>query len=159
MLLHLKKPGNLIRRIKKFLKKDGYIFIRDVDDQQIVSYPDPNNIVKYFKDIDASLAHTGYRFMGRELYTHLKQAEYRDIEIIGEDISTIGREFEERKELMNMNFSYIRENVEDMISSDKKSKYDGFLKWVDDHYDDLESLFADSTYYFKVGLVAIIAKR
>lgn len=159
LLLHLKKPGNLIRRIKKFLKRDGYIFIRDVDDQQIVSYPDQNNIVKYFKDIDASLAHTGYRFMGRELYTHLKQAEYHDIEIIGEDISTIGRDYDERKDLMNMNFSYIRENIVDMISSDKKTKYDGYLKWVDDHCDDLEKLFADSTYYFKVGLVAIIAKR
>ena len=159
LLLHLKKPGALIRRIKKFLKPDGYIFIRDVDDQQIVSYPDPNHIVKSFKDIDASLAHTGYRFMARELYTHLKQAEYQNIEIIGEDVSTIGRDYDERRELMDMNFSYIRENVVDMISSDKKSKFDGCLKWVDEHYDDLEKLFEDSTYYFKVGLVAIIAKR
>ena len=159
LLLHLKKPGMLIRRLRKFLKPDGYIFIRDVDDQQIVSYPDPNNIVKAFKDIDSKLAHTGYRYMARELYTHLKQAEYRDIEIIGEDISTIGRDIDERMDLMNMNFSYIKENVQDMINPEKQSRFDGYLTWVDDHYDDLENLFADSTYYFKVGLVAIIAKR
>lgn len=159
LLLHLKKPGNLIRKIRKFLKPDGYIFIRDVDDKQIVSYPDPNHIVKSFKDIDARLAHTGYRFMARELYTHLKQAEYHDIEIIGEDVSTIGRDYDERMDLMDMNFSYIKENVQDMIVPDRPSKFDGYLAWVEDHYDDLENLFADSTYYFKVGLVAIIAKR
>lgn len=159
VLLHLKKPGTLIRRIRKFLKPDGYIFIRDVDDLQIVSYPDPKNIVRTFKNIDAKLAHTGYRRMARELYTHLKQAEYRDIEIIGEDISTVGRDYDERMDLMDMNFSYIKENVMDMIVPDKPSRFDGYLAWVDDHYDDLENLFADSTYYFKVGLVAIIAKR
>ena len=159
VLLHLKKPGALIRKIRKFLKKDGYLFIRDVDDLQIVSYPDPNKIVKTFKDIDAKLAHTGFRHMGRELYYHLKQAEYKDIEIIGEDISTIGRDYDERMELMDMNFSYIKENIEDMIVPDKPSKFDGYLSWANDHYDDLENLFADSTYYFKVGLVAIIAKR
>ena len=85
VLLHLKKPETLIRRIRKFLKPDGDLFIRDVDDLQIVSYPDPKNIVRTFKNIDAKLAHTGYRRMARELYTHLKQAEYRDIEIIGEE--------------------------------------------------------------------------
>ena len=159
LLLHLKKPGILIRKIRRFLKPDGYIFIRDVDDLQIVSYPDNKRIVKTFKDIDAKLAHTGYRRMGRELYTHLKQAEYHDIEIIGEDISTIGRDYDERMDLMDMNFSYIKENVVDMITPGKPSKFDGYLTWVEDHYDDLEALFADSTYYFKVGLVAIIAKK
>ncbi|MBO6261360.1 MAG: methyltransferase domain-containing protein [Bacilli bacterium] len=159
VLLHLKKPGTLIRKIRKFLKPDGYLFIRDVDDLQIVSYPDPKHIVKTFKDIDGKLAHTGYRRMARELYTHLKQAEYRNIEIIGEDVSTVGRDYYERMELMDMNFSYIKENVVDMIVPDKPSKFDGYLTWVEGHYDDLENLFADSTYYFKVGLVAIIAKR
>lgn len=159
LLLHLKKPGILIRRLKKFLKPDGHIFIRDVDDLQIVSYPDPSHIVKTFKDIDAKLAHTGYRRMGRELYTHLKQSEYRNIEIIGEDVSTIGRDYDERMDLMDMNFSYIKENIVDMITPGKPSKFDGYLTWVEDHYDDLEALFADSTYYFKVGLIAIIATR
>ena len=60
---------------------------------------------------------------------------------------------------MNMNFSYIKENVVDMINPNKPSKFDGYLTWVSEHYDDLESLFADSTYYFKAGIVSIIAKR
>lgn len=159
LLLHLKKPGILIRRIKKFLKPDGYLFIRDVDDLQIVSFPDPQKIVKTFKDIDGKVAHTGYRWMGRELYTNLKHAEYRDIEIIPEDISTIGRDYDERMDLMNMNFSYIKENVVDMINPEKPSKFDGYLTWVEEHYDDLENLFADSTYYFKAGIISIIARR
>lgn len=159
LLLHLKKPGALIRRIRKFLKKDGYIFIRDVDDLQTVSYPDKNGIVETFKSIDAKLAHTGYRLMGRELYTHLKQAEYHDIRLIGEDISTAGRDYEERLELMDMNFSYIIENIVDMIDPNTLSEFNGFLDWAKSHYEDLEALFSDSTYYYKPGIVAITAKR
>ncbi len=159
LLLHLKKPGSLVKKIKKLLKPGGILFIRDVDDSQTVSYPDPERLVKTFKDIDSKLAHTGYRKMARELYMHLRDAEYSYIEYIPEEISTVGRDYDERLDLMNMNFSYIKENVEDMIVPGKPSKFDGYLTWVKSHYENLEELFSKSNYYYKCGIVSIIAKR
>lgn len=159
LLLHLKKPGQLVKKIRKLLKPGGILFIRDVDDLQTVSHPDPDKLVKTFKEIDSKLAHTGFRKMGRELYAHLKDAEYSTIEFIPEEISTVGRDYDERLDLLNMNFSYIKENVMDMIVPNKPSKFDGYLSYVESHYDDLEELFSKSNYYYKCGIVAVIAKR
>lgn len=159
LFLHLKRPGRLIQRVRKLLKRDGVLFIRDVNDALTVSYPDPQKLVQFYKSVDAKLAHTGYRIMGRDLYMHLVDAGYSLVEFVPEELSTAGANYDRRMDLMQMNFSYIRENVVDMIDPDHPSRFNSFLARIDETYDDLEEMFAKSNYYYKVGMVAIIARR
>ena len=40
LILHLKNPYLLLKRVRKFMKNDGIIFIKDIDDGLNIAYPD-----------------------------------------------------------------------------------------------------------------------
>jgi len=159
VLLHFKKPFKLLKILLKFLSPCGTIYIRDVDDGLILSHPDPNNLVKTIKQIDGTLENTGFRKTGREIYKWLSNLGYSQIKSIPEIIDTIGKDKKTRLAMFDMNFSYIHENIHDMLLKyPNNQQFKNNLQWHDDNYDDIEELFYDSNYYFRLGLVVFTAK-
>jgi len=160
VLLHLKAPLKVLKSARKFLKKGGRIFIRDIDDGLIVTYPDPQDLLKKAKDIDYKLLHTGVRHCGREIFSLLKASGFHNIKSCGESIDTINKDYDERYTMFFANFSYITENIEDMIKMFPNSEeFRKYLEWAKDNIDEIEIMFQSDSFFFKMGTVVFVAEK
>lgn len=169
VLLHLAKAERLLENLRPFLAPDGVIAIRDIDDEQSVSYPDydrgdnPNehindDIVHRFNKMNDGCAHTGNRHRGREIYTDLVTARYHDVHSFPECVDVTGLDENGRNHLFYVAFSYLEENIQDMLDLQKDHTYwQGEMDWFRDHIDDLERMFRQDDYYFKLGTVLFYA--
>lgn len=78
VLRHLKDPVLAITRIKKFINKHGYIYIREQDDGSLVSYGDKGLINKIINK-HSSLSGVSDHYYGRKVHSHLLEAGFRNI--------------------------------------------------------------------------------
>ena len=159
LLLHLKKPHTLLYRIRELLAPDGYIFIRDIDDAQTYAFPDDEEYIKRLKEINNYCLHTGNRNTGGGIYTSLIDAGYSNVSLISELFSTAQATKSERKRLFYVNYSYIAENVMDMVNLNPTVKrYQDDYRWVQSNIENIEHLFSQKRFFYRMGAVAFIAQ-
>lgn len=160
LLLHLKKPFNLLKVVRKYLSKDGVLFIRDIDDGLNIAYPDEKSDFKRVVDMCNILDTSGYRHCGREIYTLLKRTGYKNVVLEKNGLSTIEMNFEAREALFDTYFSFVLEDAEIMMNrhpenETAKENYE----WLKNNYENLEERFLDSNFYFNLGFMTFTAKK
>lgn len=160
LLLHLKSPYRLLRTVRKYLAPGGRIIVKDIDDGLNLAYPDDDGefarIIEICKQNDTS----GYRHSGRQVYTLLRHAGYRNIVLEKVGISTAGMGYEERAALFDTYFSFILEDLSIMINrypNDKRINRD--YTWYKQNYVDIEEKFQDEAFFFTLGFMLFTAKR
>ena len=159
LLLHLKNPHNLLYRIRELLAPDGYVFIRDIDDTQTFAYPDKDDCIKRLKEIKNYCLHTGNRNTGGRIYTSLVDSGYSNISLIPEVFSTAGASKSQRKRLFYVNYSFVEENVQDMVNMNPSvKKYNDDYEWVKNNIEKVEHLFSHREFFYKMGAVAFTAQ-
>lgn len=129
VLHHLKDPYAVLRKLRKFLAKDGYIVVRGADDGSKLAYPDEHGYLK--KIIDKTLQAPGVsdRLHGRKIFDWLNQSGYRNIHIYSFLRDTSNLSYDEREDLFKESFSY-RVNYfrkmweEDPTNDEKFSNFD-----------------------------------
>ena len=160
LILHLSKPFNLLKTVRKYLAKDGIIVIKDIDDGMNLAYPDEQNEFRRVIEICNGLETAGFRHSGRQIYTLLKRTGYKSVVLEKSGLSTIEMDFDEREALFDTYFSFILEDAEIMKnrhpnSAEAAENYE----WFKNNYDSLEEKFQDSNFYFNLGFMLYTARR
>lgn len=148
LLLHLKKPITVLKRLRKFLARDGYMVVRGSDDGSVLAIND-NGLVK--KIIDKCHTTVGFsdRQNGRKLYYQLESAGYKDIKVetFIKDLS--GKDIDERDEIFFERFSYRINNFNKIMKADphneeKRTDY-LFMKYA---LEELEEMFTNHDFWY-----------
>ncbi len=161
LLLHLSNPELLLKRIRKYLVKGGYILIKDVDDNFEVAYPDVNGYFEKMKELsiaDSKLG--GFRLTGRQIPYMLSKTGYKDIKLLKQGINTLGMDYDEKEEFFDMRFGYFEEVYTTLSEENPNDKYaSSGLTFIKEHYNDIEEEFTEDHFFFNFGVVLFTAKR
>lgn len=106
VLHHLKDPYAVLRKLRKFLAKGGYIIIRGSDDGTKMAYPDEHDYLN--KIIKKTLSAKGIsdRLHGRKIFDWLNQSGFKNIHIHSFLKDTSNLSYDEREDLFKESFSY-----------------------------------------------------
>ena len=160
IVLHLKTPYKLLKKLRAVLAKDGTIIVKDIDDGYNMAYPDENGDFAKAIEICGREELAGYRKSGRQIYTLLYRAGFKHVTQERLGLSTVGMDSDERSALFDTYFSFIGADLKQLLEKypdDRRLKADA--EWYDSVYDDLEERFQDDAFYFLLGFVLYTAQR
>lgn len=159
-LLHVDDPFHCLTNVRKLMRRGGYIFIRDIDDGLSISYPDPNNLVEKFENFSAKLSFTGKRDSGRSIPNMLTRASFKDIQVITEELNTLNKDADFLDVLFNVNFRFILVGLQQSYENDTNNKKaEENYKWGKQAFRELEDLFHEPGYYYRMGSMVFLARR
>ena len=160
ILLHLDDPYKCLKNVRKLLKPNGYIFIRDMDDGLAISHPDPDKLVETFNTYSKELSFTGNRTNGRYIYSFLSKCGYKDIKIIPHEITSVGQDPDFLDILYTVNFKFILAGLcQRYENNPEEIEYKNSYDWGKRAFDDLEELFHTPGYYYRMGTIVFVARR
>ena len=160
VLLHLAKPRDVLKVLKKHLNKNGYVFIRDIDDDFNFFYPDPENILRRLQNMVKYLDSWGYRQSGKEIYSHLKLAGFSNVSIEKQGLNTVGLDFDEVESLFNVYFGDIAKTAYITCESHPESIFlANEAQWAKEHIDEALNLFHRNDFVFSLGYIIYVAKK
>ena len=160
LILHLKSPYKMLKAIRPFLAKGATIVVKDIDDGFNVAYPDEDGSIQRIYNICKKSKTSGYRNSGRQIYTLLMRAGYREVCFEKMGISTPGLDCDMRSALFDTYFSFILEELKIYVKnnpSDSRAAKD--LEWYDAVYESLEERFQDDNFFFNLGFVLFTARK
>lgn len=160
VLLHLKAPYKLLKKLRKFLSDDGVMIIKDIDDGLNLAYPDEKGEFAKVIEICKKNETSGFRESGRQIYTLLSRAGYKKVTLGKQGLTTAGMDFEQRSALFDTYFSFIMEDLKIMRNKypdDKRIAAD--YEWYKNSYDDLEEKFQDDAFFFSLGFMIFTAQK
>ena len=147
-LHHLKNPKKVLRKLRKFLAKDGVIILRGSDDGSKLAYPNSNLM---YQIIQKSLSAHGVsdRQNGRKLYAQLFDSGYHDIRIFSsmKDLSSI--DYDDRDALFQESFAYRIDyfrKAYDQDPLDFQAKND--YEWMKEALDLFEQQFYEQNFWY-----------
>lgn len=160
LILHLKNPAKLLKILRRRLKNDGRIIIKDIDDGLNFCYPDPDG--KFARAIEiCSMDHdAGFRLSGRQVYTLLVNAGYSDVRLEKACLSTAGFDFDQKQALFDTYFGFILTDMQALAQKHPENKElaENYL-WLKENFDDMEDEYHISNFIFNVGFVLFSAGK
>ncbi len=158
-LLHIEDPYRLLKILRSHLSKNGVLFIRDIDDDFNIIYPDSDKMFRKMVEISSYCDILGYRQRGKEIYTYLKRCGYSQVKIekIGYDTSEM--DYFAREALFNTYFGYIPVALEKTIerySNNLRIQKD--YKWVCKNINEANQRFHQNDFLFSVGYIVYTAR-
>jgi ubiquinone/menaquinone biosynthesis C-methylase UbiE len=163
VLLHMQNVEQVLRNIKRILKVDGTVYIRDMDDTLTLSYPDSEGLVRSMLEISDRVPYTGNRHSGCEIYTKLKRVGFTKVQVLNDivDVTTIPKDLEEydyREALFTINFQYVKGDLNIAYTKDKGT-YAKDQRWMLENYEELHDKFHEIDYYYRMGLTTYIVQK
>lgn len=160
VLMHLKYPEKVLKILRRFLKPNGYIVIKDIDDGLKLAYPDPDGLFEKCRLLSINNKFSGFRFSGRQIPYFLHKTGYKDIKIQKCLIDTIGKDYDEKEGLFDFAIAYIKEDYKDLCkyypdNNSYKEAYD----WMNTNIDKMRNQFMEDGFYFSLGEMLFVAKR
>ena len=160
VLLHLNDPVRLLSRLYGFLSDNGHIIIRDIDDGINFASPDPNNEFERIYRMCHNDEQSGYRRTGRNVYSFLHRAGYKNIILERQGLSTAGMSEEEKDALFNMYFPFTLKNAESMMNkypwnNDYKKDY----LWYNERFNKIHEEFLKPEFIFSLGFITYTAEK
>lgn len=148
LLLHLKKPVTVLKKLRKFLANDGYMVLRGSDDGSVLAVNDNGLVRKIVEKCHTTVGFSD-RQNGRKLYHQLESAGYQNIKVetFLKDLS--GKDIDERDEIFFERFSYRINNFRKIYQADpnneeKRSDY-LFMKYA---LEELEEMFTHHDFWY-----------
>jgi SAM-dependent methyltransferase len=105
-LLHLKDPLKVLRRLRKYLRKDGFILVRGSDDGCKMAYPDENSLMRNIIEQYMLVNGVSDRMNGRKIYAQLVNSGFCDVRMFSEMRDLSGFDFDQRAALFKESFSH-----------------------------------------------------
>ena len=159
VLHHLKEPIKVLRKLRKFLSKDGYVIVRGSDDGSMVAYND-NDLVQ--KIVDKTLAIPGIsdRLNGRKIYYQLYTSGYKHIRSFNYVKDIAHKSFDERQEIFQERFAYRRNYLVTRLKEEPTNMaLRDDLGWMDYALEQLEELFGNDSFWYQEVDFTCIAKK
>ena len=157
VLLHLGKVSDLLKDLYMLLSENGTIFIQDEDDGVNLAYP-PS---KFFDDCFYIWEHSkesGDRKMGRKLPSLLKEAGFKNINILSTTMTSVDFNEQFREELWDLYFNT------DLWSTDSAAYFDNYeafnlYEGVKEKHAEMKKAYMDGQYFIMLGIFFITATK
>ena len=159
VMSHFKSPFKVLRTVKSCCRKGATVFIRNIDDGLNICYPDDEKKFERAFSLLAKCDTTGYRYSGRELFTLLKRAGYKNITLEKAGLSSVPMNYDERAACFDVIFKFIRQGVNRAAEnhpSDVQAIAD--KRWFGEVYDDLEEAFLSDEFFVLFGFILYTAE-
>lgn len=128
-LHHLNDPVKFLRKIRRYINKEGYIIIRGSDDQCKIcysGYEESESLLLKIIQKTANQIHISDRYNGRKIYHWLEQAGFENNKIYSYMIDTSNMKFEQKENLFTAAFSYrinsFKKELESDLSNEEKQR-------------------------------------
>lgn len=157
---HLKNPNKLLRRIRKYLSKDGYIIIRGSDDGSIMTYND-DGLIEKILNIHLNADGISDRANGRKIYSQLVSSGYKNVIMKNYIKDLSGLDLDERYEIFLERFSYRKKYLQNLYEKDpynmtNKKNYDDICFYLNE----LENKFDDEAFWYcEIDFIGIAQKK
>ena len=157
---HLRNPNKFLKRIRRYLAKDGYIILRGSDDGSIVSVND-DGLIQKIVDLHMSTEGVSDRHNGRKIYAQLLSSGYKNVKMMNYVKEISGMDIDERNDIFEERFAY-RRNYLKALSD--KNPYDlekkNNLEYMDFALECLENKFSeDAFWYCEIDFVGVAQKK
>ena len=156
---HLKDPVSALRRLRKFLRRGGYIILRGSDDGSVLAYGDDGLVQKI---IDKHLSTPGIsdRHNGRKLYRQLYSSGYKQIRAFPYVKDLTGKSFDERMDIFDERFAYRINYVQNLLAKDPDSlTLVNEVRWMEYALKKLEDLFGDESFWYQEVDFVYVAQK
>ncbi len=160
LLLHIKQKCSLLRVLRRLLKDDGVLIIRDIDDGINFAYPDDEGVFDRIYKICDNNETSGLRKNGRRIYTNLYRAGFRHITLEKEGLNSIGMTYDEKEDFFNIYFKMILGDIKWM--HEKYPENTAILEeyeWYTQNYERINELFMCEDFVFSLGFQIYAAKK
>lgn len=156
ILKDCKYPEKILRVITKYLNPNGSaIYIRDLDDDLLIAYPDECGLVNKAKELLSLDPGAGNRHFGKRIYTYLHKSGADEIYMTDLDVSTANFKVAMQRKICQAYFSYLVPEFKCLVESNPANEdYIDALNWLEQHYSELESLFESKEFYFRAGYIS-----
>ena len=154
----LKDKKEILKKAYNLLNPNGTIFIRDLDDNAKLFYPDINQICEFAIDKTKSIPGQSDRESARKLYFITKQLGFSNIEMHYDVKDTLNTTIQERKEIFRENFSF-RLNTLDSLLKQGKTQYQKDYNLLKNALENIEQLFLSNNFYYMEVNFVLTAKK
>lgn len=159
-LHHLANPYKAIFKLRKYLKKGGYIVLRGSDDGSKLAYPDEENIVASIMKLSLEIEGKSDRENGRKLFHQVKKSGFSEIKLFYNLVDTTKMGPEERLALYHQSFSYRKNPFKRRL---EQNPNDPALleeyKWITEALEELELMFTDDSFYYIETHTVAVGKK
>lgn len=160
VLHHLKNPQKLLRRVRRYLSREGFIIIRGSDDGSILTHND-DGLIQKILDIHLSADGISDRMNGRKIYSQLISSGYKNVVMKSWIKDLSGLSLDERNDVFFERFAYRKNYIKKLADKDPyDAKKRADLKNITFYLNELENKFDDETFWYcEVDFVGIAQKR
>ena len=158
VLLHLQYPVKVLKTLKRYFKKNCYLFIQDEDDGANLVYPMSGFFKRAF-DIWEDSEESGDRSCGRKIPSYLTAAGYKQICLAKCGVSSAGLSGERAIALWDIYFNYklwlaVEENM-----FRNPIKVQNLLNEYSKEYDKIYEEYKEGKIFIQLGFLFFIAKK
>ena len=155
---HLKSPYQLLKILRKVCRKNAVIFIRNIDDGLNFVHPDEKLSFERAFDMIAKCDTTGYRYSGRELFTLLHRAGYRDIVYEKMGINSATMDYSEKEALFDTIFKFLKNGISVTAENNPGNpEIQAEKEWLDENFYELEEQFLATDTFVNFGFLIVVA--
>lgn len=157
ILKDCEEPRKVLEKITKILNPNGSaIYIRDLDDDLVVAYPDDNCLINKALELLSLDPGAGNRHLGKCIYTLLSRSGADEIEMINSNVTTASfNKVNMKRKICDAYFSYLVPEFRTLV--EKNPNYEDYidgLHWLEQNYMKIESLFESKEFYFRSGFIS-----
>ena len=160
VLHHLTDPKKTLKKIRRFLRPGGYIYLRSCDDDEIIGYPDEDNLIRSTIQSTYALPGMSDRLHGRKLFGEVYGSGYTNIRVFPYYVSTASMGTDARMQFFFDIFYWRKNRFKYLL--DKNPGNQEFLQRYNqycENYDTIEDRFYDPSFFFKVSGPIVIATK
>lgn len=155
---HLKNPYHVMKTLRRVAARGATVFIRNIDDGLNFAHPDENMYFERAFNMLAKCDTTGYRYSGRELFTILHRAGYRDIVYEKMGINSAQMDYSEKEAFFDTIFLFLKNSIKvTAVNNPKNNEIQTEYEWLNEHFDELEEKFLASDFLANLGFVIVTA--
>lgn len=160
VLLHLKSQYKLLRILRRVLSQNGILIIKDIDDGLNFAYPDDNeDFARIFKICEIDKI-AGERKNGRQIYTNLIRAGYKQISLEKQGFSSIGLNHEDKESLFNLYCKFVLDDIEWLHKKEpNNATFAKEYEWYSQNYKKIFDQFMMDEFVFSIGFQIYLAKK
>lgn len=160
VLMHLKEPERLLRRLKKYLKKSGTMMIIDAEDRFSTMIPDEQKRMKLFLDICQRDTLSGNRHSGEKIKRYLKKSGYHKIVVHSKCVNAKEKEKEKKELIFDTFFSYLPLDYTYLCETEpENSDYIEIKREINQHYAIFRKEFVENSFYVACGVMIFTCCR
>lgn len=160
VLMHLKNPVNLLKKLFPYIKNGGYIVIAEANENLTCLKPDKDKLCEKFVYMLGNDKYAGNRYLGEFLPKELIKCGYIENSVWCNGVSAKKGEKDRKEKIFEIYFSYLPEDVKLLLSEEpNNAEYQKWSEWIQENYGKLKSQIIDTDSEITMGIKIMSFKK